>query len=313
MEDFIFHEAAPGETKTFDFEPSLFHHPSHLDLQHFQGWRWYFVLHPRHKRIVASLYLHIDGEVARSSIRSPFGTVECSDDIQSEILYRFLAFVETRVRLLGVRKIIIKNPPLHYALEKGALLQTFFFNLGYTVINAEVGAIRLTNDNFETGLNRLEKRKLKKSHRAKLSCHFLSNDKLEAVYSFILGCRQRKGHQLSITIEDLRRTMSRFPKRYILFGVFLEKEMVAASVAVCITSNILYIFYADHAEAYDHLSPVVLLVKGLYDYCQQQKMTMLDLGTSAVKGHPNFGLLNFKMRLGGQPSPKLTFEKILMP
>ena len=313
MEDFIFHEAEPEETKAFDFEPSLFHHPSHLDLQRTQGWKWFYVLHTKHGRIVASLNLHIDGAVASSSIRSPFGTVECSNDIPAEILYQFLGFVETRIRLLGIRKIIIKNPPIDYALERGALLETFLFNLGYTVTDAEVGAVRFTNNDFAKGLNRLESRKLKKSGHASLSYHLLSNDKLEEVYSFILACRQRKGYSLSMTLEDLARTMSRFPDRYVLSGVSLTEELVAASVAVRVTTNILYNFYADHAEAYDHLSPVVFLVKGLYAYCQQHKISMLDLGTSAVHGQPNFGLLNFKMRLGGKPSPKLTFEKNLTP
>lgn len=147
MEDFIFIAADAGDTKTFDFEPSLFHHPSHLSVQRAQDWRWYCVLHPKHKKVIASLYLNISGDVG-SSIKS---------------------------------------------------------------------------------------------------------------------------------------------------------------------SEILYNFYADHSEAYDHLSPVVLLVKALYEYCQQQGMSLLDYGTSAVDGQLNFGLLNFKLRLRGKPSPKLTFEKILSP
>lgn len=312
MEAFIFQEAEPGGTETFGFEPSLFHDPSHLDLQRSEGWKWYFVLHPRHKMIVASLYLHIGEEVASSAIRSPFGTVECSDDLPPEILYQFLTFVETRVRATGIRKITIKNPPLHYAPEKDALLQTYLFNLGYTVIHAEVGAIRFVHEDFEKGLNRLERRKLKKSGAANLSYKLLPSDKLEEVYSFILGCRKRKGHLLSITLADLTRTILRFPDRYVLSGVFLSEEMAAASVAVRVHSNILYNFYADHAEAYDALSPVVFLVKGLSDYCLENKISMLDLGTSAENNQPNFGLLNFKMRLGGNPSPKLTFEKNLV-
>lgn len=313
MEDFIFIAAEAGDTKTFDFEPSLFHHPSHLSIQRAQDWRWYCVLHPKHKRVVASLYLNIDGDVASSSIKSPFGTIESSDHLPPDVLYNLLGFAEDSVRHLGVRKIIIKNPPLHYDLIKGSLLQVFFFNLGYTVINAEVGTVRTTNNDFTGELNRLERRKLNQSDNSNLSCKLLSNERKREVYSFISTCRQRKGYALSMTFEDLQQVMVQFPDRYLLIGVFLGEEMIAASVAVRITSEILYNFYADHAEAYDHLSPVVLLVKGLYEYCQQHGMSLLDYGTSAVDGQPNFGLLNFKLRLGGKPSPKLTFEKILSP
>lgn len=313
MEDFIFIAAEAGDTKTFDFEPSLFHHPIHLGTKRPQGWRWYSVIHPKHKRVVASLYLNIDGEIASSSIKSPFGTVECSDNLPAEILYRFLGFVEGSASSLGVKKIIIKNPPLHYDLEKGALLQVFLLNHGYTLIGAEVGTVRYTTNDFKDELNRLERRKLKKSDEANLSYKLLPNERKYEVYTFIYACRQRKGYALSMTFEDLQRTMNQFPDRYLLFGVFHGEEMIAASVAVRVTSNVLYCFYADHAEAYYKLSPVVLLVKALYEYCQQHGISILDFGTSAVSGKPNFGLLNFKMRLGGKPSPKLTFEKTLSP
>ena len=249
MEDFIFTEAEPGETKPFDFEPSLFHTPLHINLQRSQGWKWYYVLHPKHRRIVASLYLQIDNGIASSSIRSPFGTIEHSDHLPTEVLYRFLIFVEARLRVLGVQKIVIKNPPLHYALEKGALLQTFLVNLGYTIVDAKVGAVRFTNNDFVTELNRLEKRKLKKSTDTNLSYRLLSNEKLPEVYSFIQTCRQRKGYSLSMTFEDLQHTMSFFPDRYLLFGVFLQDEIVAASVSIRVTSDILYNFYADHSKA----------------------------------------------------------------
>jgi hypothetical protein len=38
---------------------------------------------------------------------------------------------------------------------------------------------------------------------------------------------------------------------------------------------------------------------------------MLDLGTSATDQVPNFKLLDFKMRLGAQPTTKFIFEKML--
>jgi hypothetical protein len=75
---------------------------------------------------------------------------------------------------------------------------------------------------------------------------------------------------------------------------------------------VLYDFYHDHATAFDHLSPVALLVAGMYDFCNAQNIRLLDLGTSAVNDGPNFSLLTFKKFLGGNPTHKLTFEKILV-
>ncbi len=280
-------------------------------MQNAQGWRWFYALHRKNKRVVASLYLNINREVARSSVQSPFGTIECSNTLPTETLYDFLVFVETSIRALGVREIIIRNPPLHYNSEKEALLQVFLFNLGYSVICAEVGATRFVTNDFALELTRMERRKLTKSKYAGLTYTLLQNENAYEVYNFIYKCRQQKGYSLSMSLDELTRAMTEFPDRYLLFGVFQGDEMIAASVTVRITSSILYIFYADHAQAYDKLSPVVLLVKGIYVYCQQHGITLLDFGTSARNGMPNFGLLNFKHRLGAKASPKLTFAKTL--
>jgi len=313
LEAFTFHASEPGEIKTFGFEPSLFQHPAHLNLQCAGGWKWYYALEIRRERVVASLLLNISGTTANASIKSPFGTVECSDKIPGKTLYLFLQFVETQLYSADVRKIILKNPPMHYSIGSGALLHTFLFNLGYTVTEASVGSIRHTHDDFSMALNRLEKRKLRKSIQGELYFSFVPNDRLEEVYSFIHHCRSQKKYMLSMTLKDLQHTISLFPDRYLLLGVYFRDTLVAASVSVRVTSRILYNFYADHAAPYNHLSPTVLLVKGLYQYCQENDIPLLDLGTSAVSGQPNFGLLNFKTRLGGIPSPKLTFEKTLVP
>lgn len=313
MEDFIFNTAEASEIKSLDFEPTLFHFPTHLNLQRVNGWKWYYALHPKRKKVVASLYLNVDREIASSSIQSPFGTIECADDLPPEVLYRFLDFVETKVRQLAVRRIILKNPPLHYNLKRGALLHAFLFNRGYEVTTAEVGGIRFVEDEYIRELNRLERRKLRLCHSANLTSRLLSHECKYEVHSFLRACRERKGYTLSMTFEDLEKSINQFPDRYLLFGVFNRDEMIAASVAVRISSSILYCFYAGHSETYDKWSPVVFLVESLYNYCQQQGISMLDFGTSAVNGQPNFGLLNFKLRLGGRPSPKLTFEKTLTP
>ena len=307
MEDFIFHESDPWEVRAFDFEPTLFHNPEFLALKGKSGWRSFFVTHPKQKKVVVSLFLHVEGDVASSSRQSPFGTIEFSSDILPETLYKFLEFVEGK--LAGIRKIIIKSSPFYYDAAKSGLLQTFLFNRGYEVIDAEVGAVLPITASFEDGLNRLEKRHLKKCVESDLHYIFHDVKELENIYAFIHSCRQRKGYPLSMTLQELLLAAEAFPDRYLPVGVYHQNELIAASIAVRITSDILYNFYADHAAAYDHLSPVVFVVKALHDYCEKYNVKMLDMGTSALDRQPNFGLLNFKLRLGGIPTPKLTFEK----
>ncbi|HMG91078.1 MAG TPA: hypothetical protein VK589_13525, partial [Chryseolinea sp.] len=58
-------------------------------------------------------------------------------------------------------------------------------------------------------------------------------------------------------------------------------------------------------------NPTVFLIRSLYQYCFENGIALFDLGTSSLDGIPNFGLLNFKIRLGATPTTKFTFQKDL--
>lgn len=249
--------------------------------------------------------------MAISALRSPYGTIECTDNLPAEALYDFLNYVEQRLQLTGVDRVILKTPPYNYPVGSNAVLQTYLFNLGYQVTAAEVGAVRFTTNPFAAGLNKYGQQILRKSMKQNLEVKFLSPDQVDRVYEFIHSCHRLKDYALSMSLPDLKDTIACFPDRYFLTGVFDGTELMAASLAVRVRSDVLYNFYADHAAQYDALSPMTVLIHHLYSYCQTNRIHLLDLGTSATNNQPNFGLLNFKMRIGALQSPKLTFEKIL--
>jgi len=311
LEQFTFHATEPNEKESFDFERSLFHHRDHLSLQKKSGWRWYYARHIKRDHVVMSLFLNIDNGVARSAVRSPYGTIECTENLPAEALYDFLKYVEQHLQLNGVTRVMLKTPPFHYPVGSNGLLQPYLLNLGYRIADAEVGAVRFTTNPFAAGLNKYGQQVLRKSMKQNLQVKFLSPDQVDSVYEFIHSCHQLKEYALSMSLADLKDTIACFPDRYLLTGVFDDEELIAASMAVRVRSDVLFNFYADHAAKYDALSPMTVLIHHLYSYCQTNRIHLLDLGTSAANNQPNFGLLNFKIRIGALLSPKLTFEKIL--
>ncbi len=312
MDDYSFHSGSFPSGCVAGFESTLYHHPAHLVLQAKEGWHSFFAVNTKNKKIEASVYFNIEERIARSPRKSPFGSVEFSENLAPVILFQFLEYINSRLQALHVSRIILKNPPQHYHLKKAALLQTFLFNLGFQVVDAEVGAVvRVTTEKFEKTIDGWEQRKLRQLQEAGAVLRELSLDQLDQVYRFILTCRKQKGYSLSMTFDELSETVRMFPDRFIIRGVFHEETMVAASIAILICQDVLYNFYSAHADSYDSLSPVVLLMEGLYQFCQARHIALLDLGTSAFQGKPNFGLLDFKLRLGAEPTSKLTFEKII--
>jgi lipid II:glycine glycyltransferase (peptidoglycan interpeptide bridge formation enzyme) len=103
-----------------------------------------------------------------------------------------------------------------------------------------------------------------------------------------------------------------FPDEFRVFVVNDQSRITALSVVVRVRDDILYNFLPASHPDYSTFSPMVMLIGGLFTYCQHQGIPLLDLGVSLDgTGQPKPSLIHFKRNLGAQVSPKLTFEKSL--
>jgi len=294
-----------------DFTISLYNQPGHVALQGGQAWRSFFMLHEKRHQLLAVFQVCIDHGVGQSPLRAPYGGIECSSRVSAIQLFDFISFIESSLRVEGVTQLTLKCAPQGYRPHTSALLHTFLMNQGYQVLHAEVTSLIDVQKSDGRTLHVWERRKLRQATAAGLAVEVLPAEQLSELYTFIARCRQRKEYALSLSWEDVLKAATRFPEAYVLFGVYQDRKLVAGALSVRVTEDVLYNFYSDHDAAYDALSPVVMLIDGMYQYCVRQRIALLDLGTSAVGDTPNFGLLEFKLRLGGAPSPKFTFTKSL--
>ena len=260
---------------------------------------------------MADVAFQIHKSIAKSPFRAPFGSFNFSERLAPQDLFEFVQRCENALRKKGIKSIVITEPPLFYR-KTGELFQAILLNLDYRISCAELSSgIRIQRDAFEQRIDIWEKRKLKQARGRGVHYKIIPIDRLEMVYDLLLKCREQRGHTLSMTLPELADTVVRFQNAFILSGTFLQRELIAASIAIRVHPDILYNFYAGHLKKYDSISPMVTLTAGLYKFCGQNQIHLLDLGTSAINGKPNFGLLDFKLRLGAVPSMKLTFEKEL--
>ncbi len=261
---------------------------------------------------MAQVSFHVQHGKAITPVRAPFGSFLFSERLAPVCLFEFIQHCEAHLEKKGVRSIRITEPPLFYRTS-GELLHTILMNLNYRIDHAELSSgIKIDSIDFEEKIEAWEKRKLKQAKKKGLQFKTLPRTELENVYNFISKCRKQRGHSLSMTLEELKTTMNIFKDSFFLFGSYFQKELTSASIAIRVHPAILYNFYSGHLKKFDSISPVVLLINGLYKFCESNQIQLLDLGTSSVDGHINFGLLDFKLRLGAVPSMKLTFEKELL-
>lgn len=310
MKPYTFSEEFPDATFSYDFEESLYNTKIYRYLQDSEHWVSFYILDKQEKKIIASIHFHVLDQTARSPKRAPFGGLEFSDSISFKLLFDFLEFAERKLKAKGVRKIEVKNSPETLQGSTGTLISVSLFNLGYSVANAETGAIlRVDNATLESRLHVWEQRKLRQARETNFAFRPLPLSEFSKLYGFILSCRSSKNYILSMTEKEVQQMVNTFPERYFLFGLFDGNTLVSASISIRVRQNMLYNFYADHDKQFDSFSPLVMLISGIYDFCHERAINFIDLGTSSVEGKQNFSLIDFKQHLGAELTPKLTFEK----
>ena len=292
-----------------DFERGIFSDPKHLHLQAQSGWHSFSILNDSNHKIVALVNFHIADYQAVSPFKSPYGSYIFSDDVSTQLLTDFILFVEQKLKEKGVKSTVLKNSPEVY---RNNLLENVLLSMHYKIKNEETSAVISVTDNpLEEKLHRTKKSRLKKTEELGLAFKQLSLDHFDDVYAFLKAKREEKKYSLSMSSEDLKKVMETFPESFFLHAIQDKDALVATSISIQVEKHVLYTFYYDHAMEYDHVSPIVMLCDGLYGFCQQHQISLLDLGTSNIDGKLSESLLDFKVSLGAQPSRKLTFVKSL--
>jgi hypothetical protein len=295
-----------------DFDSYLFNSPQNLRIQSSEGWHSFHALRSEKKTARARVHFHLDDKVAVSPLKNPFGSYEFSNTIEPKELYDFIRWVDSKLLEKGAKKVEIKTYPALYNTTCSAMLLTFLSNLGYRIKNAELSAcIEVNPNSLYQLMSSYEKRKAGQIRKTNLRFSTVPIGKIMDVFNFISSCREERKQTLSMTYGQMKTVCDHFPDKFCLFGVYDNNALAAASISILVNNTILYNFYSAHAKQYDSLSPVVRLMEGIYEFCQAEKIRLIDLGTSSLQGRPNFTLLDFKLNLGATPSHKLTFEKAL--
>ena len=293
------------------FESWLFHHEQHLAIQS-EGAAWtnYYILDNKHKRVEGHFPILIKEQNAYSPFRATFGSLQCSAELSVKVVYDFLAYVILDLRTVGVRSLTIKTPPDSYHPYTAPIINTCLSNLGFEV-QAEIGSTLSAGADFSRSINEYQRRRLKQAVSAGLQFEQIQLQALQENYEFIRACREERGYHLAIDFPTLKKTVNAFPGKFYLFRVTNDETVNAAAIIIDVGNGILYNFHSAHPRSMDSLSPVVMLIEGIHRFCSANSYSMLDLGTSAIDGIPNFGLLDFKLGLGGIPTMKFIFTKSL--
>ena len=253
----------------------------------------------------------IGPDCAVSPAAAPFGSIEFVQTLPDSVLNDVLDALIDEARSISVPTLRLVNYPHCYAPEQARRLTKCLLDREFRLTsNDHTSFLPVTGDTFSGTIVASERRRLKKCQRARFQFRHWCCPDADTVVSFVVRTRQQRGHQLTLPPDRLKNLLQTFPDRFPVFVVRDGATVAALMVAVRVRHDILYNFMPASDPDYHVYSPMVMLVDGLFGYCQHQQIQLLDLGTSLDGNHqPKPGLMRFKRNLGAQESPKLTFEK----
>jgi lipid II:glycine glycyltransferase (peptidoglycan interpeptide bridge formation enzyme) len=127
-------------------------------------------------------------------------------------------------------------------------------------------------------------------------------------HSFIAKCRVQQGLEVNISLGDLELAIESLPELYDFFGVWDGTKLIAATVIVHVSDSVVYNYLPASTKAYNHYSPMVMLMNDVVTYYKKQRLAYLDLGVSSINGIAQSGLCAFKESMGAVRSAKNYFE-----
>ena len=149
--------------------------------------------------------------------------------------------------------------------------------------------MRRTDRPFEEGVSRGQLRRIAKCESAGIS---FGTANVHEAYSIIADNRMRKGRFYGMRLHScalLQSTGYGYCFKVHREGYFPD----AAAFCVKASDSAVYVSGWADSEGTEGYSPVCLLARGIYQWCQQNCFTTLDIG---IGGDP--GLDAFKERLG---------------
>lgn len=261
--------------------------------------------------IIANWTLPILPEL-RLPLHAPFATPEIKKLSAKQSAQFVLAGLDILKQNM-VEKVEITLPPEGYKHYKPTLLAEILSGEGFTIqkcVNHFLIDVNI-NHRFEENLSPIHIRKLKKAKQVGLEFKIAEVDALKSIYDFIFDQRSSKHYKLSLSYLKIKKLQQTFKTKIKLFCVLHNQTIVAACIGILPDAHTFYTLYYDHLAAYNYCSPTVHLLNGIYEWCVQQNLLLLDLGSAHINQKPNLGLQDFKLNAGAYPSAKLTLSKEL--
>ncbi len=259
-------------------------------------------------RATLSVVLRPDAKVV-SLPNAPFGGLELMEELNSEVLDKFLDGVLENLKGRGVRQIELIQAPKPYE-ERADLIGYLLHKKGFEVAN-------ILNHQFFLGRKKIKvwvKEKAQKIIKKAKNQGIRSYSNPISNFDFlnkIAQWNQSRGYDENLNQTQIIQQVSLFPDRYFEISITQDDRVVGSALAVRLTEDSIYYY----KSAIDPDSKIKnggdVLLAQLFFLAAELKVNFIDLGSSDMVTSANHQLIFFKSRFSNDQFNKVTWSKDL--
>ncbi|EAZ79101.1 hypothetical protein [Algoriphagus machipongonensis] len=258
----------------------------------------------------ASILFSINSDqIAKSLPLAPFGGFFISDKLSSESLEEFLNHVEFYLKEKGIKKIELTQAPKPYEINHDLIAYLLFKN--------KFEQEQVLSHQFFIGKKKIKKF-LKKENsryqsRAKDAGVIVSNCSINN-FNFLQDIRawnQQRGYHVNLDENRIIQQVSEYPDRYFLISLMQGEVAIGHSLAVKLFPETIYYFLSAINPRVQVKYGGELMLYNLFKLASEEKVEIIDLGSSDLEVSPNHDLIFFKSRFSNDISNKITWVKNL--
>lgn len=252
------------------------------------------------------------GEV-RSGARGPYGGMFVDrDPFSTTLADAIVASTDDALKGLGIERTRVTLPPAAHEPGRHAEWMNTYLRRGYQALPPDLNFhVRVDGVTLPDRMNSGNRTVVRTAERKGMMARSLDPHERGRAYEVNVENRLRRGRPVTMSLDALLAMDAALPGAVRWFGVFAADRMIAASVCMRVSSEVLYVFYLGDVDGVAKLSPVTLLVAHVHEWCRAQSIALLDLGIATEGGVPNDGLMTYKRNLGFEVSPRYTLTKEL--
>lgn len=234
-----------------------------------------------------------------TSIRSPFGASYGGFIFDKRKGYKTVKdcislILEFIIKKYSGQTIKLVQPPCYVSEKMNSIVDYVLLESGFRIVNSDATAVILAQENLKyKGMTLRNLKKIEKSNRG-FDVELCQNGKQEKFWRVLEKTFKKHGTVSTHTLEEWQYLVDKNSGDIFSSVLTVENEPIAGLGMIKLNSTSMMTFYICSDSEYNELQPTSYLLDKQIEFCKQNNIKFLDLGTCSVNMISRPNIFEFK-------------------